>query len=181
MVLDNCEFYLSDFDVNNHYEDNLKLIEKWDENKVWSAVVRDADNDKFAYVKRFTMEGSKRKQCFLGDNPKSELLFLSNQPYPRIKVVFGGSDKDRAPMEIDIEDFVGVKGFKAKGKRITTSHVDHIEELEPTRFPEPEPEPEDNGEQGNDGAESAPPAVSSSPRIKSAASPEQPSLFQDEP
>ena len=81
----------------------------------------------------------------------SELLFLTDQPYPRISVVFGGSDKDRAPMEIEIEEFVGVKGFKAKGKRITTWHVDHIEELEPTRLPEPEPEPDDDAEQDDEG------------------------------
>jgi topoisomerase-4 subunit A len=45
-------------------------------------------------------------------------------------------------MEIDVEEFIGVKGFKAKGKRISTWVTDTIEELEPTRFPEPEPEPE---------------------------------------
>ena len=180
VVLDNSEFYLSNFDANNHYEDNLKLIEKWDESKVWSAVVRDADNDNYAYIKRFTMEGTKRKQCFLGDNPNSELLFLTDQPYPRISVVFGGSDKDRAPMEIEIEEFVGVKGFKAKGKRITTWHVDHIEELEPTRLPEPEPEPDDDAEQGDEGEMSPQPSTSVSPRVKPMASPEQPSLFQDE-
>ena len=180
VVLDNSEFYLSNFDANNHYEDNLKLIEKWDESKVWSAVVRDADNDNYAYIKRFTMEGTKRKQCFLGDNPNSELLFLTDQPYPRISVVFGGSDKDRAPMEIEIEEFVGVKGFKAKGKRITTWHVDHIEELEPTRLPEPEPEPDDDAEQGDEGEMSPQPTTSASPRVKPMASPEQPSLFQDE-
>ena len=143
-------------------------------------MVRDADNDNYAYIKRFTMEGTKRKQCFLGDNPNSELLFLTDQPYPRISVVFGGSDKDRAPMEIEIEEFVGVKGFKAKGKRITTWHVDHIEELEPTRLPEPEPEPDDDAEQGDEGEMSPQPSTSVSPRVKPMASPEQPSLFQDE-
>ena len=46
----------------------------------------------------------------------------------------------RTPMEIDVEEFVGVKGFKAKGKRIATWKIESIEELEPTRFPEPETE-----------------------------------------
>ena len=180
VVLDNCEFYLSDFDANNHYEDNLKIIEKWDQSKVWSAVVLDADNDNFAYVKRFVMEGSKRKQSFLGDNPKNKLLFLSDQPYPRIKVVFGGSDKERAPMEIDIEEFVAIKGFKAKGKRITTWHVDHVEELEPTRQPEPETEPDDDTNAADGNASGAASTASSSPRVKSTPNPQQTSLFQDE-
>ena len=181
VVLDNCEFYLSDFDANNHYEDNLKIIEKWDQSKVWSAVVLDADNDNFAYVKRFVMEGSKRKQSFLGDNPKNKLLFLSDQPYPRIKVVFGGSDKERAPMEIDVEEFVAIKGFKAKGKRITTWHVDHVEELEPTRQPEPEDEPDDDTNAADGNASGAASTASSSPRVKSTPNPQQTSLFQDEP
>ena len=181
VVLDNCEFYLSDFDANNHYEDNLKIIEKWDQSKVWSAVVLDADNDNFAYVKRFVMEGSKRKQSFLGDNPKNKLLFLSDQPYPRIKVVFGGSDKERAPMEIDVEEFVAIKGFKAKGKRITTWHVDHVEELEPTRQPEPETEPDDDTNAADGNASGAASTASSSPRVKSTPNPQQTSLFQDEP
>ena len=180
VVLDNCEFYLSDFDANNHYEDNLKIIEKWDQSKVWSAVVLDADNDNFAYVKRFVMEGSKRKQSFLGDNPKNKLLFLSDQPYPRIKVVFGGSDKERAPMEIDVEEFVAIKGFKAKGKRITTWHVDHVEELEPTRQPEPETEPDDDTNAADGNASGAASTASSSPRVKSTPNPQQTSLFQDE-
>ena len=55
-------------------------------------------------------------------------------------------DAYREPMEIDVEEFIMVKGFKAKGKRITTCHIDSIEELEPTKFPEPV-EDEDNSEE----------------------------------
>ena len=55
VVLKNGEFYLSNIDVNNHYEDTIDRIEKWDENKVWTAVLYDADNDNYPYVKRFCM------------------------------------------------------------------------------------------------------------------------------
>ena len=79
-------------------------------------------------------------------------------------------------MEIDIEEFVAIKGFKAKGKRITTWHVDHVEELEPTRQPEPETEPDDDTN-----ASGAASTASSSPRVKSTPNPQQTSLFQDEP
>ncbi len=138
VVLDNNEFYLTHFDANNHYEDNIKIIEKWDEEKVWSAVLFDADNDNYAYIKRFTMEASKRHQTYMGENPKSRLLLLTDEVYPRIRVTFGGYDKDRLPIEVDLEEFVGVKSFKAKGKRLSTWTVETVEELEPTRFPEPE-------------------------------------------
>ena len=138
VVLDNGDFYISNFDTNNHYEDNIKIIEKWDESKVWSAVVYDADNQGYPYLKRFTMDAAKRKQNYMGDNPNTKLVILTDQVYPRVKVVFGGLDAHKEPMEIEVEEFVSVKSFKAKGKRITTCNISSIEELEPLRFPEKE-------------------------------------------
>ncbi len=137
VVLKNGEFYLTNFDTNNHYEDNILVIEKWDAGKVWSAVLYDADQQGYPYVKRFLMEANKRHQNYLGDNPNSKLVLLTDQVYPRLLVTFGGNDDGRPPLEIDVEQFIGVKGFKAKGKRISTWQIDSIEELEPLRFPEP--------------------------------------------
>ena len=54
----------------------------------------------------------------------------------------GGNDSFREPIEVDAEEFISVKSFKARGKRVTTNNVASVEELEPTRFPEPENEPE---------------------------------------
>jgi len=138
VVLDNGDFYISNFDANNHYEDNIKVIEKWDPDKVWSAVLFDADNNNYPYIKRFCMEAIKKHQNYIGENTANKLLLLTDTVYPRIEVRFGGNDAVRPAMEIDIEQFVGVKGFKAKGKRITTWEVDKITELEPTRLPEPD-------------------------------------------
>ena len=139
VVLKNGEYYFTNFDPNNHYDGDILRIEKFDSKKVWTAVVIDADNQNYPYLKRFYMEESKKKQSFVGENPDSKLVLLTDVVYPRIDVVYGGADSARGHEEIDCEQFVGVKGFKAKGKRITTYNVDHIDELEPTRFPE-EPE-----------------------------------------
>ena len=130
VVLDNGDFYLSNFDVNNHYEDNIKIIEKYDERKVWTAVLFDADQQGYPYLKRFLMEGSKRKQNYVGDNPASRLVCLTDEPYPRFRITFGGNDAYRDPMEVDAEEFIAVKGFKAKGKRLTMWTVDSIEQIE---------------------------------------------------
>ena len=152
VVLDDGTFYISTFDANNHYEDNIRVIEKWDPDKVWTAVLFDADNDGNLYIKRFRMEATKRPQNYLGDNPKSRLLLLTDTFYPRIEVDYAptvapdGSEAQRPPLEIDAEEFISVKGFKAKGKRVTTLGVDGVKELEPTRFPEPDDsESDDNG------------------------------------
>ena len=144
VVLRGGDFYITNFDANNHYEDNIERIEKYDPHKVWTAVLYDADNEGYPYLKRFLMEATRHKQNYLGDNPNSRQVVLTDQAYPRIQVTFGGNDATRPPLEIDAEQFVAVKGFKAKGKRITTWTVSGIEELEPLRFAEPEAEPGDD-------------------------------------
>ena len=148
VVLDNGEFYITNFDANNHYEDNIQVIEKWNAEKVWTAVLFDADNQGYAYVKRFLMEATKRHQNYLGENAENKLVLLSDVFYPRLKVTFAGHDSFRDTIEIDVDEFIGVKGFKAKGKRISTYQIGTIEELEPTRFPEKNEPP--NDETGNE-------------------------------
>lgn len=136
VVLNNGDFYITNFDANNHYEDNIMIIEKWNPNKVWSLALIDADNNNFYYVKRFCMEATKRHQNFVGENAKNQMLILTDQAYPRLLVTFGGADAYREPLEIDVESFIGVKGFKAKGKRISTWNIHKIEQLEPLRTEE---------------------------------------------
>ncbi len=130
------EYYLTNFDINNHFEDHVVRLEKYDANKVWSCVLYDADNQGHPYVKRFLLEASKRKQCYLGENTNSQEVLLTDTPYPRIRVTYGGADQFREPEEIDVEQFIAVKGYKAKGKRLTTYQIADITELEPTRQPE---------------------------------------------
>ena len=146
VVLKNGEFYITNFDSANHYEDNILRIEKFDADKPWTAVIFDADNQGYPYLKRFQMEANKRHQNFIGDNPNSKMVLLTDVAFPRIQITYGGADASRGTEEVDAEQFVGVKGFKAKGKRLTTWTVDKIEELEPTRFPEKEKEEDENSE-----------------------------------
>ena len=145
VVLDNGDFYLTSFDLNNHFEPNILRIEKYDADKVWTAILFDADNQGYPYLKRFQMDASKKKQNWLSDNPASKLILLTDTAYPLIKVTYGGSDEFRGSEEIDAEQFITVKGFKAKGKRLSTYQIESIEELEPIRFPE-EPEEPDHPE-----------------------------------
>ena len=139
VIQPNGDFYATNFDLSNHYESDIQVIEKYQSQKVWTAVLYDADQ-KYCYLKRFQLEVSGKKQNFLGDNPKSYLMLLTDECYPRIAVRFGGSDSFREPLEIDAEEFVGVKGFKARGKRVSNYLVAEVEELEPTRFPTQERE-----------------------------------------
>ena len=89
------------------------------------------------------MDATRKKQNWLSDNPASQLILLTDTPYPRIALSYGGNDAFRGSEEIDAEQFIAVKGYKAKGKRLTTYALESITELEPTRFPEPEEEPQE--------------------------------------
>ena len=148
VVLDNGDFYATNFDLENHYEPNIRLLEKHDPQKVWTAILYDADQQNYPYLKRFCFEPAARKQNCLGENPKNRLILLTDEYYPRLEVVFGGHDAFRDPMVVEADDFVAVKSFKAKGKRLTTYTLDTVNELEPTRRPEPVPAPApDTGEE----------------------------------
>lgn len=141
VVLGNGIFHFTNFDPNNHYEDNISVLEKWDEHKVWTAVLRDADNQNRVYIKRFCMEYARKPQNYCGDNPQSQPMLLTDTPYPRLLLHFGGADEGREDMEVDAESFIAVKGVKAHGRRLSQWEVASVEELEPLRQPEPDPEP----------------------------------------
>ena len=140
VIQENGEFFTTTFDSGNHYQDGIKSIEKFDVNKIWSAALYDEDQQGFPYLKRFPLEISIKKQSFIGDNPSSRLILLSDTVFPRFEVTFGGKDAFREPLIIDVEEFIGIKSLKAKGKRITTYEIADIKEIEPIRFPEPEEE-----------------------------------------
>ena len=150
VILKNGDFYLTNFDLNNHFEDNLLRIEKYNANKVWTVALFDQDQSGFLYVKRFGMEATTRHQNFLGENPDNQMLILTDVPFPRLLVTMGGNDSFREPIEVDAEEFISVKSFKARGKRVTTNNVAKVEELEPTKTLPPalpreeEGEPEEN-------------------------------------
>ena len=142
VILNTGEYYLTTFDANNHYEQNVLRIEKFKAKKVWTAVLWDAENQNQPYIKRFMFEDSKKKQSFLGENPESALILLTDTPYPLLELTFKEPDTFRGPQQVDAEEYIGVKGFKAKGKRLTTYALDKVKELEPVRVPEPEVEEE---------------------------------------
>lgn len=147
VILDSGEFYTTNFDVNNHYEQNISRIEKYKRNKVWTAVLWDADNQNMPYIKRFVMDASSKKQNYLGDNADSKLILLTDTAYPRLLIKYNDPNVERPDEEIDAEQFIAVKGFKAKGKRLTVLPILSVTELEPTRLPEPEETPDDTDSQ----------------------------------
>lgn len=142
VVTKDGEFFTSTYSDTNHFNDNILLIEKFDPSKIWTVVLHDATLG-YPYIKRMQFETSAKPQRYVGGDENSKLILMTHTPYPRLELTFGGNDAVRPKVEIDAEEFIAVKSFKAKGKRLTTYQLAEVKELEPLRFPpEPEPEPE---------------------------------------
>ena len=159
VMLSDGRYYLTNFDINNHYEDNIFRIEKYDAGKVWTCIYYNSAQSGFLYIKRFVLEASTRIQTFMGEMPAENIMLVTDTVYPRVLVTMGGTDDFREPIELDVESFISVKGYKAIGKRITTLHIGKVEELKPTRFPEAKVETDDaegDDEAGDDGQDEEP-------------------------
>lgn len=141
VVMNGGEYYTTSFSDTNHYDEGIRFIGKFEAGKIWTAVLDDAVQG-YPYIKRFSFEPSVKPQRFIGDDERSRMILLTDIPYPRLLLTFGGNDASRPAQEIEAEEYIGVKSFKARGKRLTTFELAKVEELEPTRRPEPEAEPE---------------------------------------
>ena len=130
VITKNGYFRNTGFDLSNHFEDNILVIEKFRPGKVYSVVYWDAEQ-KFYYVKRFIIEESEKPQCFINEHPESKLISMTEVEYPRFEIHFGGKHKNRDNEIIEVAEFIGVKSYKAKGKRLTSYMVDNIQEIEP--------------------------------------------------
>lgn len=124
------KFRISNFDLTNHFEDDIQIIEKFRPNKIWSAAYYDAEQD-YYYIKRFQIEVTEKLTSFIGEHPDSRLIQFMEVEYPRLELKFGGRNKDRSPEIIEVADFIGVKSYKARGKRLSNYEVKVIEQLEP--------------------------------------------------
>ena len=129
VVMDNGEYYTTTFEDTNHFAPGIRTIMKYVPDKVWTAAY-DVPSTGYFYLKRFTFEPTTRPQRFVSDEEGSRLIALTCSRHPRFEVVFGGLDKEKPAMLIDGEDFIGVKSFKAKGKRVSLLEIDTIKEIE---------------------------------------------------
>ena len=140
VVLDNGDFYITGFELDNHYEQNILVIEKLDTEKPWTLLFNNGEQQGQVYMKRFRMDGAaKRVQNMLLD-PRSRIALLTDTPYPLVKVSFDNTDTlQHEPLTVDCEQFVDIKvaGFKSKGRRVAVWPVSAVEEMEPVRKPEP--------------------------------------------
>lgn len=141
IIQKNGEYFTSSYSDSNHYEDNILRIEKFDAGKVWTLVLYDSALGA-PYLKRFTFEATAKPQRFVGSEPESRIIFLTDTPAPQLIMHY--EDADRPDTIVDASDFIGIKSFKAKGKRLSLSAIATVEEIpQPEAEAEAEPEAEE--------------------------------------
>lgn len=146
----NGDFQLYNYDLSNHFDDNILTIEKYDPGKVLSVIYFDAEQQ-FYYVKRFGIDETEGKRIrFIGEHPDNKLVSVTWVRYPRFELEFGGKNSDRIKEIIEVAEFIGVKSWKAKGKRLSNYLVENIKELEPVVKDEDDKQPIEEKEEEND-------------------------------
>lgn len=146
------KYILTTFDLTNHYEYEIITIEKFDDSKIWTAVFYDGEQEQ-NYIKRFEIEETSKLTSFIGDHEKSYLITVNDDTYPQLQLLFGGKHASREPENIDVDEFIGVKGVKARGKRVsnyTVKTFTFIEPLEKTVTQDEEIDPESEIEELTD-------------------------------
>ena len=148
VITNNGGYYLTNFDLTAHFDQNIWRIEKFDSEKVWSLAMWNADLG-FYYGKRFQLDAQAKLQNMLGENGDSKMTILTDREEAVFKIIF--ADETKMAVEVIMSEFIETKSPKAKGKRFSTLEIAQIEDI----TPEPEiVEPEPEEEEGDDISES---------------------------
>ncbi len=135
-IFNDGTYYTTSFDLSNRYQDNLLKVEKFDPGKTYTAIYYDGKQECF-YIKRFSFEVSENTlQSFISEEKGSYLVAVSDDRHPQVEAVFGGKHEYRPAEHIDAEEFIGKKGFQAKGKKASQYEIKEIRFIEPLHKPE---------------------------------------------
>ena len=135
------QYYVTGFDLGQHFPDETIMVEKFVPERVYSLCYFDKEQGYF-YMKRFTLESSDRLQPFLDEDGNDDFVCITSRGGATLRITYKGAQATRPADEISVDDFVGVKSRKAKGKRLTTYDVDTLTFIEPEE-PEQIDEPRD--------------------------------------
>ena len=128
VITNNGGYYLTNFDLTAHFDQNIWRIEKFNSNKVWSLAMWNADLG-YYYGKRFQLDAQAKQQNMLGENSDSKVTILTDREEATFRITF--VDETKMPMEINMSEFIEAKSPKAKGKRFSTLDIAKIEDITP--------------------------------------------------
>lgn len=123
-------------ELTNRYEGSqVMLIENFDPEKIYSVLYFEGKNKAY-YIKRFAIETSSlgKKFNFVGENEKSELIYITANSKPKIKVEFAKGKYVTSPtLNVDIEQFAEVKSYRAIGIKFSGNKVIGVNPLDSSK------------------------------------------------
>lgn len=137
------QYYITGYDLGQHFPDETVRVSRYEPDRVYSVCYYDR-SQQFYYMKRFTAEMSDKMQFFLDEDGQADLVAVTERTGAKLEITYKGAHASRPADEVDVDEFVGVKSHRAKGKRLTTYEVATLRFIEPELPPEPEPEPSDD-------------------------------------
>ena len=131
--------YITGFDTQQHFPDDTLRVERFEPGTIYNLCYFDKEQG-YYYMKRFQLEQSDKAQYFLDEDGSSRFECISDAKGAQLQITYKGAHENRPADMIDVDEFVGVKSCKAKGKRLTTFDVATLTFIEP-EIEEPEEEP----------------------------------------
>ncbi|TWI94842.1 topoisomerase-4 subunit A [Mucilaginibacter frigoritolerans] len=131
-VLSNGIYELTSFDLNNHFDDKMIVIEKYNPEKVYSVVHLEGKSKNYL-VKRFTFENAAigKQTSIISDEAGSKLVLISGAAQAIVNVQqLKGKEQTPEMLEVDLSTLIDVKGMKAMGNRLSLHPVKTVELLQ---------------------------------------------------
>ena len=128
VITNNGGYYLTNFDLTAHFDQNIWRIEKFNSEKVWSLAMWNADLN-YYYGKRFQLDAQAKLQNMLGENSDSKMTILTDREDAIFRITF--VDDSKMAVEVNMSEFIEAKSPKAKGKRFSTLDIAKIEDITP--------------------------------------------------
>ena len=134
------QYYITGYDLMQHFPDDTVRVARYESDRVYSLCYYDRDQQ-YYYMKRFTAEMSDKTQDFL--DADADFICVTDRAGAQLEITYKGAHASRPADLVDVDEFVGVKSHRAKGKRLTTYDVAALRMIEPELPPEPEPADEE--------------------------------------
>ena len=135
----NGEFRLTNFDLSTHFDDDMTMIFKFDAETIFTVLYIESET-KLMYIKRFAVDADtplNKRTSFIGDGEDARFLAVNMDQLPRLLLKFndGVSGKHFDDEEVNVDEYIGVKSYKARGKRLSVHDVNYYEFIEPFEPP----------------------------------------------
>lgn len=127
-------------DLSTHFDSDMIVLEKWHPKKPISVIYYEGEKERY-FVKRFVIENENKDEIFISEHPKTQLEWISTDWRPVAEIEFTKvKGKEVKPnQEINLEEFIAIKGIKALGNQLTADKLKSINTLTSLAFEEPEP------------------------------------------